>query len=74
MESYGTGGRAGDGFTVHVLDGVLSEDVHIEPLPTANCANPKCLKLFRPRADGDSYCSQACEFDSNPQYKGRTDK
>ena len=67
----GNGGRAGIievWHTEQLLSGVLSKDKP-KSLPSQFCANPRCRKTFRPRADGDIYCSEACDLDNNPQYR-----
>ncbi len=69
----GWGGRAGGhqpGEALKQLAGVLSKDKP-DPMPSQHCANPRCNRIYRPRADGDIYCSEACDLDNNPQYKGQ---
>lgn len=75
MKSEGYGGRvptSATGNEADVLNGVLSTD-EVTPSGThkRECANQRCKKIFTSRQDGDSYCSQACEFDDNPNYKAR---
>lgn len=75
MKSDGYGGRirtSATGNEADVLKGVLSTDKET-PAGTHRrvCANPKCENLFTARQDGDSYCSQACDFDDNPNFKAR---
>lgn len=68
----GYGGRAGNEQIWEweaLLAGVLSDD-RPDPMPRQPCANPRCKKEFQPRADGDIYCSEACDLDNNPQFKG----
>lgn len=50
-------GRDGLGF----LAGLLGLPEDYEPMPQQNCANPKCGRPFRPRAEGDDYCSERCD-------------
>jgi hypothetical protein len=34
---------------------------NFKPLDAKECANPKCDRLFTPRAEGDDYCSERCD-------------
>ena len=43
-----------------VLDGLI-DPAPKEVLPLARCANGKCGKPYRPRADGDDFCSERCD-------------
>lgn len=72
LNSEGTGGRVidnGDWNPDDILAGLLTKDKS-KLLPYQDCANPRCRKSFQPRADGDIYCSEACDLDNNPQWKG----
>jgi hypothetical protein len=82
MISYGYGGRAGNDSNenLSVLGGLLPKDWSFEAwlywksakLPEQHCANPKCGRLFEPRAEGDNYCNELCDLDANPQYRGKS--
>jgi hypothetical protein len=72
MQTDGYGGRAGNhqNETLEVLAGLLPEDWSdkallswgaFRNLPVTNCANPKCGRLFQPRAEGDDYCNERCD-------------
>ncbi len=73
MKTEGSGGRGGylERFDGGVLEGVLADGKRPEPLPLQKCANPKCGNQFRPRAEGDLYCKEACDLDANPRFRGR---
>ena len=73
MNIQGYGGRAGNlqNETLDVLRGLLPPDwsfeawitynLDVKPLQEKNCANPKCGRLFQPRAEGDDYCNERCD-------------
>jgi hypothetical protein len=69
MTAEGKGGRGGSNlqFSDSVLDGVRSENVYVELLRPQRCANPRCGRVFRPRAMGDNYCGEACDTDNYPE-------
>lgn len=72
-EGYGgRSSRSQEWDSARLLAGVLTSDAYpkAETLPEQECANPRCGKLFYPRAEGDIYCSELCDVDNNPQYKG----
>ena len=57
-----------------VLNGVLpSGETYKITLGWGRCANPRCDRIFRPRADGDTYCCDACDLDDNPNFESVTD-
>ena len=73
----GYGGRIGSPtFDLTVLNGVRTTDFTDAPklaeFDERHCANTKCRKLFTPRAEGEDFCSEACDFDANPRFKPRT--
>jgi hypothetical protein len=55
-----------------VLNGVLvTDDLSFDnAMSWGRCANPRCQRVFLPRADGDKYCCDACDLDDNPDLKG----
>ena len=69
MRIEGYGGRAGNhqNANISVLDSLMASNwrsfyvADPELMPERNCANPKCGKLFNPRAEGDDYCSERCD-------------
>ena len=69
MQIDGYGGRAGNhqNETLAVLKGRRTEEwisfyvSDHEPMPERNCANPKCGRLYQPRAEGDDYCNERCD-------------
>jgi len=69
MRIEGYGGRPGFATNdLSVLNGLLFDGVSTV-MEERRCANSKCGRYFKPRADGDDYCSEPCEFDSNPKFR-----
>lgn len=62
MNIKGYGGRGGNDHTDYMalLKGLIGVEGK-ELLPLKNCANPKCGRPFRPRAEGDDYCNERCD-------------
>ena len=74
MKADGYGGRtptSATGNEADVLIGVLGSEVIAAGSRKRVCANPRCEEIFTARQDGDNYCSQACDFDDNPNFKAR---
>lgn len=74
MQTYGHGGRGGSNlqFSERAVDGLLSTDEKPAGESEQRCKNPKCLKPFRSRQEGDDYCSDKC--DSRFRGKGSFDR
>lgn len=73
MKIEGYGGRAGNSqFSERVVDGLLSTDELPAGRHERRCANPKCLRTFMSRQDGDNFCSDKC--DSRFRGKGNADQ
>jgi hypothetical protein len=53
-----------------ILRGVLADRPFRITLDWGRCANPRCDRLFEPRADGDLYCCESCDWDDNPHLRG----
>ena len=71
MIKSGYGGRGGSSHNdLDVLAGLLGVKPS-EPLPPKRCANAKCGRVYRPRADGDDYCTEACDLDANTRFRAR---
>lgn len=63
MTIEGYGGPIGSATSdANILAGLIDVKPR-ERLPHKRCANPLCARYFRPRADGDSYCREACDLD-----------
>jgi|SoimicMinimDraft_14_1059742.scaffolds.fasta_scaffold01520_2 hypothetical protein len=70
MQIDGYGGRIGSATSdISVLNGVLDRSIVSEPLPERKCDNRKCGNWYKPRAEGDLYCSEPCDLDANKQFK-----
>lgn len=70
MQLDGYGGRGGNhsNENLDVLKGLLFNDWPDEvflidgtSLPEQSCANPRCGRIFQPRAEGDDYCNEKCD-------------
>ena len=73
MQVEGSGGRRYPAdLNYRVLYGVLTDGSEFKiTLGWGRCANPRCDRLFHPRADGDLYCTELCDLDANPNLKSR---
>jgi hypothetical protein len=72
MIKEGTGGRIYPWPDRRQLEGLLSTNKFTIRLGGYRCANPRCERVFNPRAEGDLYCSESCDLDANPNLKAHT--
>lgn len=72
MRIEGNGGPIGSATNdTSVLDGVCTTDADPKVKGVRRfCANPRCNNTFLSRQEGDLYCSEACDINANPQYRG----
>jgi len=66
MDKQGYGGRVGGTqFDENVVNGLMATDiVYTNHHAPGICAREDCGKTFRPRREGERYCSKVCEFDT----------
>lgn len=72
MTREGYGGRGSlDNDPLNMLGGLIDYDIAPDGAELRTCGNPRCGEVFLSRQDGDLYCSESCDIDSNPRYKAR---